>query len=266
MTKTVKRSLLIGINYTGTSSALGGCINDSINLKMFLKKKRYFKDSDFVMMNDKKKGLLYPTKRNIIIQLRNIVSFARKNISKKVEIFVAYSGHGSYMYDNSGDEKDGKDEVLCPIDCDTKGYITDDYLKHYFIDKLPKNVKLVMLIDACHSGTIVDLKYNYKIDRRNIFTIGKKSATKCDVVMISGCKDSQTSADAYLKNKVKRKYESQGAMTAAFLKNYKKNTTSYALITNMRKWLKIKHFDQIPQLSSGKQINTKKKFLLLSFK
>jgi hypothetical protein len=31
-----KRALLIGINYTGTSSALRGCINDVKNLKQFL--------------------------------------------------------------------------------------------------------------------------------------------------------------------------------------------------------------------------------------
>lgn len=34
--------------------------------------------------------------------------------------------------DDNGDEDDGKDEVLCPVDLHTNGYIRDDDLNKYF--------------------------------------------------------------------------------------------------------------------------------------
>jgi len=261
--RVIKRALLIGINYTGTKHALSGCINDSHNLKDFLVKSNYFKQNEIIMMNDKIKGGYYPSRRNIEAQFRNLVSFANKHRSSKVLLFVSYSGHGSYMIDRNGDEKDGKDEVLCPIDCDRRGYIKDDFIKAQLINRLPSNVKLVMMVDACHSGTMCDLKFDY--DKNNLGYSGssKKSQSKCDVVMISGCMDSQTSADAYLRNKGKFQY--QGAMTASFLANYHDNISYYDLLTKMRKWLKNRSFDQIPQLSSGKLINIRKPFLLGGF-
>jgi len=261
-----KKCLLIGINYTNSSYALNGCINDSLNLKLFLTKNKFFKSSDIIMMNDKQGGSNYPSKRNILKQLKNLIKFANSNKSKKVHLFVSYSGHGTYMTDKDGDEEDGRDEVLCPIDCDSNGYLTDDTVKKQFISKLPRNVKLVMLIDSCHSGTIMDLKFNYAIDRMNTYTTyGNMAQTKCQVVMISGCQDKQTSSDAYLKDKNTKKYEYQGAMTASFLLHFKNNINYHDLITNMRKWLKNSKFDQIPQLSSGRHINVKKTFLLNSY-
>jgi len=90
--------------------------------------------------------------------------------------------------------------------------------------------------------------------------------THCEVIMISGCRDSQTSADAYLKDKQEGgKYEYQGAMTAAFISNYKNGITYEELIIIMRSWLKKKKFTQIPQLSSGQYLNTKNNFLLCNF-
>ena len=115
--KIVKKCLLIGINYTGTSNQLSGCINDSNNLKKFLIKNKYMKEKDITMMNDNCKDGLYPSKVNIEKQLNLLIDFANKNKDEIVRFVVAYSGHGSYMIDYNHDEADGKDEVLCPIDC-----------------------------------------------------------------------------------------------------------------------------------------------------
>jgi hypothetical protein len=263
MPQTVKKALLIGINYTGTSSALGGCINDSTNLKNFMIKNRYFQNKDMVTMNDNQVGNNYPTKRNILIQLRNLVNFANRNKNKNVLLVVSYSGHGTYQRDRNGDESDGRDEALCPIDYTARGFITDDLIKRYFIDKLPSNVKLVMLIDACHSGTMCDLKYEYNCDRYRRYNTQKSRLTRCDIIMVSGCRDNQTSADAYLQNG--RIYEYQGAMTAAFIANYSDRITYYNLINRMRRWLRVKRFRQVPQLTSGKLLNVNKTFLLGSY-
>lgn len=263
---TLKKALLIGINYLKTDFELNGCINDSQRLGHFLASKRYFRSTDMIMMNDELKEDRYPTKENILKQLNNLVNFARNNRNKSVDLFVSYSGHGYYLKDKNGDEIDGRDEVLCPVDCDTQGYITDDVLRSHFVDKLPRNVKLVMMIDACHSGTALDLRYSYKANSSPITMNNRITNTQCDVVMISGCRDSQTSADAYLANPDLNRYQYQGAMTASFLDNYRDNVTYDNLIRSMRKWLDENGFDQVPQLSSGKFINVKSPFLLSSYR
>ena len=270
--KVVKRCLLIGINYIGTESELNGCINDSINLKQFLKKNKYFPGRSIIMMNDKSKRRRKPTKLNIIRQLKLMIRFAKLNRGKKVMLFISYSGHGTFRTDHSGDEQDGRDEMLCPLDYKTAGFISDDYLKNNFINKLPENVQLVLLIDACHSGTSMDLKYQYLVNNLNTCVVHEKlSESKCQVVMVSGSKDSQTSSDAYLLDQQgggtnqQNPYEYQGAMTAAFMANYIEGITYKDLVEKMRAWLHKQEFTQVPQLTSGQQIDTNTKFLLADY-
>lgn len=246
----IKICLLIGINYTGTDNALSGCINDSMNLKKFLVNNHYFKDDDFIMMNDTQTGELYPTKANMLKMFSNLVRKCNQNRNKKVLFFFSYSGHGTNVRDYNGDEDDGLDEALCPIDCHSTGVITDDVLKNVLINKLHNRVKFVSLIDACHSGTMLDLKYNYNVDSRNTQKIyGSMEQTRCTCVMISGCRDNQTSADAWINR------QSQGAMTASFIANYHSRKNYNSLIIEMRKWLKRQKYTQIPQLSSGRPLN-----------
>ena len=83
--------------------------------------------------------------------------------------------------------------------------------------------------------------------------------------MISGCKDNQTSADAYIKDVEEGKYEYQGAMTAAFLKNFNDGISYRDLIVVMRSWLKTKRYSKVPQLASGKAIDIDTPFLLGSY-
>ena len=83
-------------------------------------------------------------------------------------------------------------------------------------NNLKEGVKLFMLFDSCFSGTVLDLKYNY-IDTNNNTTVNPNvSDTLGQVIMISGCMDSQTSAEAYV-NYVGKNI-SAGAMTYSFIK------------------------------------------------
>lgn len=265
--KVLKKALLIGINYTGQSGELRGCINDVDNLQVMLLKHNYFNKDQMTIMTDHQKGNLYPSKANIMQHLKDIAKLAKDNHDKEVQLFISYSGHGSYQADRSRDEDDGRDEMLCPIDYAKNGFIVDDDLKRYFVDQLGANVKCIMIIDACHSGTIVDLKYNYAIDKLNTCKpITKIGDSACDIVMISGCTDTQTSADAYIRDDEQKRNESQGAMTKSLLSSYKEGISYYDMITGMRKWLKSNRFTQIPQVSSGKSINTKDAYMLNSFK
>jgi hypothetical protein len=64
-----------------------------------------------------------------------------------------YSGHGSYLADQSGDEPDGRDECLVPYDYKTAGMLTDDTLKTFY-DRFPSNGNLTLIMDSCHSGSV----------------------------------------------------------------------------------------------------------------
>ena len=61
------------------------------------------------------------------------------------------------MKDLNGDERDGKDETLIPVDYKTKGQITDDVVLSNLVLDVPAGAMLTAVIDACHSGTVLDL-------------------------------------------------------------------------------------------------------------
>ena len=162
-------------------------------------------------------------------------------------LFFSFSGHGSYTLDRNNDETNGNDEML--ISSDLKG-ILDDELKSLIQNNLKKNVTLFALFDCCFSGTVLDLKYQYLDSLVNdASSVNNNDAeTKGNVIMISGCNDAQTSADAY----IDKKY--QGAMTWAFISVITTLTTPPSwrdLLVKMRAKLKTSQFTQLPQLSSG---------------
>jgi hypothetical protein len=97
----------------------------------------------------------------------------------------------------------------------------------------------------------MDLKYNYMDYLEN----PKNVEPGGNVIMISGCKDEQTSADAYINGK------SQGAMSWAFLGNLQPDVTWRQLVTNMCFSLSESGYTQVPKISSGKFINLDSKFL-----
>lgn len=241
-----KFALLVGINYKGTSYQLNGCINDVLNVKARLIQDYSYSETNIVVLTDD--TTQKPTKQNIINGLTNML----KSLISGDVLFFQYSGHGSYTFDRSSDEKDGRDETIVSIDYLD---ITDDELRSIFISNLKPGVKVFALFDSCHSGTVMDLRYNY-LDSQNLnnLTINNNiPETVSQVQMISGCLDSQTSADASFL--VDGKINYQGAMTNAFLACLQPNILLKSLIENMRATLKNGQFSQIPQLSSGLMIN-----------
>ena len=170
-------------------------------------------------------------------------------------MYLHYSGHGSYVRDISGDEKDGRDECLVPIDYMKSGMILDDELRG-LLQCLDEKKSIFMVLDCCHSGTGMDLCYNLyeQYSGKNLRMIRDSrsgSETRGRSVMLSGCRDSETSADAYLQGGF------QGALTHAFLEAIedKKSRTFAEMIRNVKKILKEGKFSQRPNLSSGKNLN-----------
>ena len=243
-----KYGLLIGINYIGTPYQLFGCINDTNNIKDCLQQK--FSYNNFTLLTDQTNTK--PTKINIINSLTNLLVNSKKGDS----LFFLFSGHGTNTIDLNNDETDGQDEMIVPLDVkNVSSCILDDQLNSIIRTNLKEGVKLFMLFDCCFSGTIVDLKYNY-IDANTPTINHKVSETLGQVIMISGCKDDQTSDDTYVNYNGKNTYA--GAMTFCFLKTIQDlgtNITLKTLLQNMRTLLKQNEYVQIPQLSSGTLID-----------
>lgn len=247
-----KKALLVGINYKGSGpNELYGCINDTNNTKSLLEQKFAFKNFIFLTDDTNKK----PTKLNIIGEFTNLLV----NAVSGDTLFFLYSGHGTRTIDLNKDELDGRDEMIVPIDAtNIQSCIVDDELNQIIKSNLKPGVKLFALFDSCFSGTVLDLKYNYldSDNLNNLTTNSNVAETSGQVIMISGCKDSQTSADAYVN--YGGKDISAGAMTFSFLKTINDKGTNISLktlIESMRTLLKENAYDQIPQLSSGKPID-----------
>jgi hypothetical protein len=235
------KALIIGINYLNTTNELYGCINDAHHLQSYFVNKYNFSSNNLCLLTDK--TIVKPTKQNILKKYKDLLINAKAG----EKLFFTYSGHGYFRTDLNNDENDGKDELLITIDNQS---ISDDELKTIINENLPEGVTLFVIFDCCHSGTLMDLKYNYLSGNEDLVTNEKISETKSNVFLISGCFDSQTSADAYIDNKF------QGALTWCFLKtiNENNNLTWKDLLITMRTLLKPK-YTQIPQLSSGKLID-----------
>jgi metacaspase-1 len=98
-----------------------GCHNDVKNIKQYLIDVQGFKESDlYILMDDG--GAILPTKRNIEDAFARI---CQHSVAGDV-VFVHYSGHGGRVSDTNGDEEDGLDSTLLPVDYLTAGQIVDD--------------------------------------------------------------------------------------------------------------------------------------------
>lgn len=228
------KALLVGINYIHSDNniRLYGCINDAKHMQDVLQTNYGIENDDIIILvDDDDDENKWPTKHNIEQSLHKLIDES-ENLS---DIWIHYSGHGSYIDDIDGDEKDGKDEVLIPCDYRKNGVIVDDYFFNILNDcKCP----VFLTIDCCHSGSMSDLTYSFTPygNRRFIRKIERKEVMENrNLYMLSGCRDDQTSADV----NYGEKYE--GAFTRALIDSLKmynyscKLTTLYIQVLNLLK-------------------------------
>ncbi len=160
-----KKALLIGINYFYQPDRLAGSISDVMSLKRFLMDRYGFQegpDKMVVLTDDQQDPSFVPTRHNITTAMRWLVSDARPGDI----LFFHFSGHGSQVKDYEGDEADGYDETILPVDHHVSGQITDDEMHNIMARPLPAGVRLIAVFDCCHSGTALDLPYQYLPDGR----------------------------------------------------------------------------------------------------
>lgn len=240
----MKIALLFGINYVATRQArLRGCWTDVTNMKNFLSSRGYQCTAHTDGKHNNK-----TTRSGIIEEITRIAKMTHEN---RVEhVVIHYSGHGSHS--KSREERDGQDECLVPSDYQKNGMILDNVINQ-LLHLFHKDTKVLCLFDCCHSGTIADLKYRYVDEKRTVEHDNKECESH--IQMISGCMDSQTSADAH---NVMGMRQFSGAMTSCLLTVLSQNSELekdiFTLVKELRKTLKSKNFTQVPQLCTSYDI------------
>lgn len=193
---------MIGCSYPGTSAALKGCVNDVQCMEYGLKKHFGFTDSEIVILRDdgRERGPDFrSTRANIFKGIQWLMTDLVPN--QPVSLIFHFSGHGSQKRAADCSEADGFDETICPSDYERAGQIVDNELNHALIAPLPPGVTLHCVVDACHSGTTMDLPFSTEFDhnRRQYVWTGHPHNQKRTrgglAIQIGACKDSQVAQD-----------------------------------------------------------------------
>jgi len=237
---------------------------------------------------------LYPSRKNIVKQMLKL----KDNAKEHQIVWLNFAGHGLQVPDKDGTEKDGLDECMLTADflereniikADDKelfeagmGHglttektkhdevdggivvITDDWISDFWRDEmLKKKILLLSMFDACHSGTMMDLHWNYDTDKSKWLRAvrqglmdrvwGTVPNEKGICVFLSGCMDTQTSKEITTTNALGED-ESGGALTIGFLHNAEKDPEigMVKLLENIRN--ETKQRKQHPQVSANKKI------------
>ncbi|XP_055811038.1 metacaspase-1-like [Solanum dulcamara] len=229
-----KRALIIGITYKKTKYELKGCINDAKCMKYLLVNRFKFPQESVIMLTEEERDThRIPTIQNI----RQAIYWLMQGVQAGDSLVFHFSGHGLQKRSYTSDEIDGYDETLCPLDYETKGMIVDDELNATLVRPLPRGAKLHAIIDACHSGTMLDLPFFCRMDRTGRYVWEDhrprsgvwKGTSGGEAISFSGCDDHQKSADTNSLSKV----ISTGAMTFSFIQAIERGQgTTYGSILN----------------------------------
>ncbi|PIA32515.1 hypothetical protein AQUCO_04400008v1 [Aquilegia coerulea] len=216
-----KKAVICGISYKFSRHELKGCINDAKCMRYLLMNRFKFPDASILMLTEEETDpYRIPTKHNMRMALYWLVQGCQPGDS----LVFHFSGHGSRQRNYNGDEMDGYDETLCPLDFETQGMIVDDEINTTIVKPLPRGVKLHAIIDACHSGTILDLPFLCRMNRSGHYVWEDhrprsgvwKGTNGGEAISFSGCDDDQTSADTSALSKI----TSTGAMTFCFIQAF----------------------------------------------
>ncbi len=205
-------SLHIGLNfvdpaqYEGWNGELAACEFDAKDM-LTLAKARGFSSNKILL-----------TKAATSAALVTGVTDAAKELKSGDIFFLTYSGHGGQVPDRNSDEADGDrmDETWCLYD----RQLVDDEL-YALWSKFKKGVRILVLSDSCHSGTVTralppilsggprqrflpwfprgrEVYRAHKAEYDDIqekFKGAEKAVVQASVLLVSGCQDNQTSLD-----------------------------------------------------------------------
>lgn len=131
-------ALCVGINdYPGSDFDLSGCKNDADDWAELLANRHFGVET----LIDQQ-----ATRAAFLDRLGDAIGA----LGYRDRLVVTFSGHGSWVPDLSGDERDGRDECLVMADFE---YVLDDDLAALFAQR-PRGSRIVFISDSCHSGTV----------------------------------------------------------------------------------------------------------------
>ncbi len=240
-----KVSLHVGLNYPGTSAELSGCVNDAQDWQEVFAGLGY----DPLLLAE-------PTKAELLTAIQAELYDLRFG-----DRFVfTYSGHGSWIPDDNGDEPDGRDEVLCPSDF-RRNVLTDDEL-FATMAQARFGVRRTIISDSCFSGTVnravrldawpVSPPYETKRRfmppeliaearvRRDVAVVRNAAGA----VLVSGCDDTEYSYDAWFGSRP------NGAFTRVAIDSYRPGMKMKEWHAAIRESLPSTSYPQSPQLQA----------------
>lgn len=246
-----KRAFLVGISHYDT--ALTGYQWNNIN---------GVEDVNLLTPVLKKQGFVITSLLNEQATFDNITNrltlFTEK--TKKGDIvYLHFSTHGQPVEDLNGDEEDGWDEAIVPIDAfkmykkgtyEGEKHLLDDRINQY-VKKLREKIGntgfLYVVIDACHAGTAsrgnddairgtnVGFTYNNKVFKP---TIQKKSHYKIDasakqanVLFLEACRPDQVNSEIRMGGK---RYGPLSYNIAQALSTYKLTTDTDEFLKHIK--------------------------------
>lgn len=202
-------SLHIGLNrvdpdqYEGWDGQLTACEADAKDMEALAKKQGFATRT------------LLLTKAATAGAVSKAILDAAKALKSGDLFFLTYSGHGGQVNDTNGDEPDRMDETWV---CHDRQFIDDELYELWA--KFKAGVRIVVLSDSCHSGTVLrDIpafvsggprirampttvvrkvqKAHAKLYKRiqDEHPAAEKAEIDASVLLISGCMDNQTSRD-----------------------------------------------------------------------
>jgi len=202
-------SVHIGLNrvdptqYEGWDGQLEACEADAKDM-IALARKQKFKSHPLLL-----------TKKATANAVKDAVLGAAKTLKSGDIFFLTYSGHGGQVDDTNDDENDGMDETWVCYD----RQLVDDEL-YALWGKFKPGVRIVVLSDSCHSGTVLRnipafisggpriramptvvvravQKAHAKLYKKiqDEYPSAEKTKVNASVLLISGCMDNQTSRD-----------------------------------------------------------------------
>lgn len=133
--------------------------------------------------------------------------------SNEGDIFLfTFSGHGTFDTDRNGDEDDNQDEALLLHDA----LLFDDELRLTIWPAFRRGVRVLMIADSCHSGTVATLPIASNTDRGQILQISEETrlqhlqdyrgfyehffapmrvTIEASVLLLAACRDDETTID-----------------------------------------------------------------------
>ena len=190
-------SIHIGLEYNGT---LPTCGRDALDMQDIALSQNF--ETTHLLLNEEA----------TTDSVKELIVSASETLVSGDMLFVSYSGHGSYVVDDSGDEESEHDQVWCLYD----RYLLDDELYALWTE-FAEGVRIFVVSDSCHSGTVVRAAPSFKavpiskyfphekaqevyVQNKEFFSKVKElveqtqdKELKATVKLLSGCQDTEES-------------------------------------------------------------------------